>query len=126
MEKLFVSYEIALQLKEKGFNEPCLASYEKSNNKIEFNIVNSPFQVKTDDIWLTPLYQQVIDWFREKHRIIISVNHKTIVKHSSFPVVKFMGTVNVVNKELKTFNTSELPDYYLALTKAIIEALKLI
>ena len=42
MKHLFVPYEIAKQLKEKGFNEPCLAYYQhirESDNNISFLII---------------------------------------------------------------------------------------
>ena len=32
MEEIFVTYEIALELKELGFNEPCFGFYYNKNN----------------------------------------------------------------------------------------------
>ena len=67
MEKEFVSYEIALALKELGFDEECLGNYWKKlfYYKITFNhpatMPNSP------ESCLAPLKQQVFRWFREKY-----------------------------------------------------------
>jgi hypothetical protein len=57
MNKEFVPYEIALALKELGFNEPCFAWYGPTGI---FNDWES-----TDTI--APLYQQAFRWFREKY-----------------------------------------------------------
>ena len=66
MEKDFVTYNEALALKELGFDEPCLASYETAFGKgIDFElgyIINGP-----KNYVLAPLYQQAFRWFREKH-----------------------------------------------------------
>jgi hypothetical protein len=67
MNKEFVPYEIALALKELGFNEPCFGWYGPTGI---FNDWES-----TDTI--APLYQQAFRWFREKydlHSNIISTN----------------------------------------------------
>ena len=66
MYKEFVKYEQALALKELGFDEPCLTSYNE-NGKI--------FKVWKNEIVMgitkcsAPLYQQAFRWFREKHQL---------------------------------------------------------
>jgi hypothetical protein len=50
----FVTYELALRMKQLGFDEPCLTSgYVISG----------------------PLYQQAFRWFREKHKLNSEVNY---------------------------------------------------
>ena len=73
MEKQFVTYEIALALKELGFDEECLAYYAKPTTKedIELFFTSGVYGwVKQNNTILqkctTPLWQQAIDWFREK------------------------------------------------------------
>jgi hypothetical protein len=65
----FVTYEQALALKELGFDEPCLASYETAFGRdIDFElgyIINGP-----KNYVLSPLKQQVFRWFRENHNWI--------------------------------------------------------
>ena len=88
MEKEFVPYEIALRLKELGFDERCFAIFYQEkfmNGHIEpyvWNLVNS---IKTNsdcnsiDIVTAPLWQQVIDWFDNKNIIIgIDINPGTL------------------------------------------------
>ena len=84
MEKQFVTYEIALKLKELDFDKECLAWFAE-NKKIQIasdvykkwtskpltnlNII----KVFNIDCITAPLYQQVTDWFREKHNIHIEI-----------------------------------------------------
>lgn len=84
MKELFVPYEIALKLKEKGFNEPCFGLY---NSFGQFTGYNSDYSSHKnsdqlyDDVWLqdikqfghtadmlctAPLWQQAIDWCLHK------------------------------------------------------------
>jgi hypothetical protein len=67
MEKEFVPYEIAFELKELGFDEPCIAQWNDSNGFDGFggNYRNSYFTYP--DQVAAPLYQQVFRWFREKY-----------------------------------------------------------
>lgn len=86
MKHLFVPYELAVKLKEKGFDEPCVSVFRGKSpyfdtmisgyesdilSQNEFS-TNSNFDKifvtnKTNkDYWITrPFYQQVIDWLRE-------------------------------------------------------------
>ena len=84
MKELFVTYEIAIKLKALGFTEPCLAYYGKSLiGELIGNIWNGyPIELSLPDNSIhvdayAPLWQQVIDWFREKHRIMIVVDFYT-------------------------------------------------
>ena len=75
IEKQFVSYKIALKLKEIGFDEPIYCFDET------FWYINGNFSLCNDEYKellpekeyvLAPLYQQVLQWFREKHKWHIS------------------------------------------------------
>jgi hypothetical protein len=77
MEKEFVPYELALELKQLGFNEPCFGFYNGSKNKniglIWYEMPNSgQDSIAIGDV-LAPLYQQVFRWFREKHGLCIVI-----------------------------------------------------
>jgi hypothetical protein len=75
MNKEFIPYEQALELKELGFNEPCLSyylaggirfkEYKDSQNK------NSAFYNNT--VCSIPLYSQAFRWFREKYGLYHTV-----------------------------------------------------
>ena len=82
----FVTYEIALGLKELGFDEECFAIFFRTilNNGRTVNYISddweSPFyknrtnsESNSVDIVSAPLWQQVIDWFREEKLIDILI-----------------------------------------------------
>lgn len=88
MKEQFVTYDIALKLKEKGFDEPCLAAYNQSDeNKFMIAPQLSSYQIasgKNSDVGkiekvTAPLWQQVIDWFEDKYKISV-----TVVTYTSF------------------------------------------
>jgi len=73
MENEFVSYELALALKELGFDEPCFTYYYNITGKLRTNI-----SIDIDDVWisgsikkigitLAPTFSQAFRFFREKY-----------------------------------------------------------
>ena len=88
MKKEFVPYELALELREIGFDEPCLLVYD-SKEKVLFHCLSN--NVKNDilidcNIGLNPkedikapTFSQAFRWFREKYN----------VEHNNRPVKKF-------------------------------------
>ena len=76
MEKEFVPYEQALALKELGFNEHCFKVYDTMGFLQEESVMNT-CEIECDCVlerYSAPLYQQAFRWFREKHRLISSVD----------------------------------------------------
>ena len=71
MEKQFVTYEIALKLKELGFDEECFGYFAPL--KKELTIWHNPEVTNQGEFILAPLWQQAIDWLREEHRIDIQI-----------------------------------------------------
>ena len=70
MNKEFIPYEQALELKELGFNEQCLKRYwfiealeEKESIKL---LQDLDCELKDKYFVKAPLYQQAFRWFREK------------------------------------------------------------
>ena len=80
MKKEFVPYELALELRELGFDEPCLLVYD-SKEKVLFHCLSN--NVKNDilidcNIGLNPkedikapTFSQAFRWFREKYDLVI-------------------------------------------------------
>lgn len=72
MEKEFVPYQQALEIKELGFDEPCIATYQHPS-KYSSNLVrvdaDSEGSRNSNLVRFTsaPLYQQVFRWFRETY-----------------------------------------------------------
>lgn len=73
MEKEFVSYDLALKLKELDFDEECLGYYRSPTNRIiyGFELHNTPEHVL---IVKAPSWQQAFDWFREKHNLFVKID----------------------------------------------------
>ena len=131
MEHLFVSYEIAMQLKGKGFDENCFAKYNLKKQIDFFERPQAFYCVNSKSSWFSPIFsskktiakvctapthQQVVDWFRDKHSILISVDNDG---KEYFYVFTFLK--NNDRHILEGFNS-----YYEAFNKSIKEALKLI
>ena len=73
MEKEFVPYELALRMKQLGFDEPCVAHwFNNVGIGIEFRLepLNKAIAKTNISVYyeLAPLYQQAFRWFREKYK----------------------------------------------------------
>lgn len=120
MKNLFVPYGLALKLKEKGFNEPCLALFNNSDKPVIAG--NTPvFNSKTEDdsIICVPTYQQVVDWFRI-NKDLYSVVFPTTNK-GMYCAVLYRLPNNEIYQSIERFD-----DYYNALNKLINESINLI
>jgi len=143
MKNLFVPYEIAKQLKEKGFNDGCLGRYEqKSENgniQFRFNLNFEDTFCNHNDgdseliICSSPLYQQATDWFESKHKILITSQKEPFGKWIALIINDYekihigFGNKTVYSNHIDINNDYEgFIDKYDALNKAIEEALKLI
>jgi hypothetical protein len=75
MNKEFIPYEQALELKKLGFNEPCLFAFDNCStpmrcsdlrtSKQKFNGVNYNSSSYTSQ----PTFSQAFRWFREKYKL---------------------------------------------------------
>jgi hypothetical protein len=135
MEREFVTYKIALQLKELGYNKRCLACFTPHMGNGIFELVregssneksgfNERF-IKSGAIngCSAPLWQQVIDWFREKydtHIEIYNYNGGWAFRVFSLKTVKiyFEQTVGEIR------NNSD--EFYDVREQAILKAIELI
>ena len=71
MNKEFIPYEQALELKELGFDEPCYAGYYDVQDNVNLWFFKESKNSDRDEIVkegfaTAPLYQQAFRWFREK------------------------------------------------------------
>jgi len=88
MNKEFIPYEQALELKELGFDEECYGHYNSMKElntaedykRLGVNIsemlskkFNSVLYMK--EVCSAPLYQQAFRWFREKYKIQHTIRH---------------------------------------------------
>lgn len=77
MNRLFVPYDVAIKLKDKGFDEPCLGYYDPEGLRVQPDYYNrenknSLFpkpEITNSPRVSAPIYTQVFDWFRKKHKL---------------------------------------------------------
>lgn len=129
MEKEFVPYEIALKLKELGFNEKCLLSIVGGtylylggydcNIKYKFPIAKQELFIGYNKgggkQFKNPLYDfniptfsQAFRWFREKHNLMSVIGYHNIWEYSFLiETIKEHKTIIVIDK-IKTYEEAEL------------------
>ena len=99
MKKQFVTYEIAVKLKELGFDEPCLAYYSEGTLLSEFVLDHSKnvFYTQTNNDYeiSAPLWQQAIDWCDSKGLLVGTIIIDNLYK----------STINKINYETELFNS---------------------
>ena len=92
MQKEFVEYELALKLKELGFDEPCFSTYNSdkkvsrnpSHNMEDLPIEGQPYYWQNSKIHVScitaPTFSQAFRWFREKYSLIGSIDYSNRLK----------------------------------------------
>ena len=127
MKEQFVTYEIALKLKELGFDEDCINFYSFYPN-IGWSL--SLLGVTNEDVVeqmvchhnikgiKAPLWQQVIDWFREKHNIWIQIEMQY------YDGITYTYTI-IQNNGKVIKSEEEFHEYYEAREQAILKAIEL-
>lgn len=107
IEKQFVTYEIALALKELGFDEPCMAIYRDRWNDFGVTLISDGIKIKgtqsntlyyksdKEMICLAPLWQQAIDWCDSKGLLVGTIVVDNLYK----------STINKINYETELFHS---------------------
>ncbi len=128
MRELFVPYELAVKLKELGFDEPCFGFYDTQRD--EFWVMEQypylydksrkplAFRQVLEDDFTAPLYQQVTDWLRNVYDVGVGVWYQ----HDREYCYDVTGFKHGVFYDI----SGEENDYYKALAKGIDGALNLI
>ena len=128
MLKEFIPYEQALELKELGFDEPCMAFYEPNNKEVmvvgEPQRYNDPSLLRLKD-FCAPLYQQAFRWFRDKYNLLaditIDANKRSNIDCWMYDVVYL--DKNSYSHSKETYNTYEEAE--LTCLKKLIELAKI-
>lgn len=132
MKDLFVPYELAVKLKEKGFNEICLAHY---SDKGRFFVYNNPpmnYELNSTYKVSAPTYDQVINWFITNHKIqlkAVAMDFEGTVKwYYECQDIKLYKSPHIDQKvfKFKVMSPNISNTYHSALKKAIKEAIKTI
>jgi hypothetical protein len=127
MNKEFIPYEQALELKELGFDKKCFAAMDMYSN-IDYGSEMYDWIKNGETVQSTwaalPLYQQAFRWFREKYNITseisISANHRNDAKKWMHSVTNL--EVMLYTNSDTTFETYEEAE--LGCLKKLIEIVK--
>ena len=71
----FVPYDIALAMKELGFNQRCFRCFDNEDHS-KMHKSKRGYKGQYDYV-LAPLYQQAFRWFREEYKLFSEVNLTT-------------------------------------------------
>jgi len=132
MNKEFITYKQALALKELGFDEECIASYDNeghfkdpfeynseetdgyvTNSSLKdpknFNASSNPALLKNylnNSFTAAPLYQQAFRWFREKYNLRGFIGFRPNVKQFDCHVydMSLSGKEYVKQRTMEEFN----------------------
>lgn len=104
MEKEFVPYELALELRNLGFDDYVFAFYWTDTKQL---ILDSPdYLGKHNGVHLqAPLWQQAFNWFREKYNL-----HYIIYKNINIDGYDFcrVTTDGITNKNTYSYEEARL------------------
>jgi len=111
----FVPYELAVKLKELGFDEPCFGYYDEGGN----------LYTEMQEYLLAPLYQQAFRWFREKYKLNGRLNHYPNTKLWDFSIHNLLWNgkefVENVRKEDRSLRYSTYEEAETACLAKLIE-----
>ena len=129
IKRCFLNFKLSLLAKEKGFAKEIpeeFISFYSMEDKDFDGPGSLAYGVSTDEILIAPMYEQILDWFRENHKLEIS--SLLTAENKRFPFIEKIPKngfdFEVNNDYLGKGITYD--SYYEALDKALIEAFKLI
>lgn len=70
IESNFVPYQIALDMKSIGFDEPCFGKFYYNQLEIGGNWCNDDFKEDPDIYISAPTFSQAFRWFRERYNFV--------------------------------------------------------
>ena len=119
MNKEFIPYEQALELKELGFNENCLAFYNFEERLMPIDTDFTNFRELSDDLTKAPLYQQAFRWFREQvfPQIVINEKGDSVQGMLSLLPLVYLNNYEIqvikesIYQTLDNFSGAEIPSY---------------
>jgi hypothetical protein len=114
MEKEFAPYEPSSELKELGFDEPCLDFYD-DNKELFYNHENKE-KIHIGDSVKAPLYQQAFRFFREKYQIDSWI----------YPNLNGLYSVSIVRRGVGLGKVSEYQTYPEAELACLLNLIELV
>ena len=129
MKEQFCTYEIALQLKELGFDERCFGCWEDNTEYgipfiVGYDLDTPEYYNLKENCVAAPLWQQVIDWFRNLHGVIIEVYIPRYIPYEYNFAIYYPDELTKNHLNEKYFNEI-IYDYNVAREQAILKAIEL-
>ena len=101
MEKEFIPYKEAEELKELGFNEKCAAHYlDEDDLELKWKIYRN-LSIDTNNCLQAPTFIQAFRFFREKYNFRYSIGDTNIA------VVHYLGTTQLL-QDNDSYEAAEL------------------
>jgi len=105
LKNLFIPYNLASLAMEKGFDEPCLCHYHNDNEDLSdtgfylaeyFNAMGiTTTQYRSNkgmgNVVAAPLYQQILDWLKTEHDIVIYPDYSSKWKSPNYIIKWHQG-----------------------------------
>ena len=104
MNKEFIPYEQALELKELGFNEPCFGFYIASQLVMTSDNVYNSSDIP---VYKAPLYQQAFRWFREKYGLYSTIIFRVSMEDNNEYWDWLIKGEEVVYRHFNTYEEAE-------------------
>ena len=117
INKEFIPYQESLELKELGFDEPCIGKFYYNQLEIGGIWTNNDFKEDPDIFISAPLYQQAFRWFREKYKI------RFIIQSSMSDLGEYFKVI-FPNGEQRNVSYNTYEEAELACIKQLIEIVK--
>ena len=124
MLKEFIPYELAIALKELGFDETCFMSYNPNPNWWDNYCTNSEISSLnggSNIVCSAPLYQQAFQWFREKHGLISYIHPLALLEDDGLWCYEI---TNFSNNWDESFDIHSHEEAQLECLKKLIEIIK--
>ena len=123
--RLYVPFSIARELKDYlGFNEDCFGHYVGTELRGDWLPMDWNFKYVND--CYAPTYQQVVDYFRDEHNLILEIQSRfNPVKDLEFIPSIRKGHYSTLQEDNKYNKYKAYTEYYKAFDVLINEAIKL-
>jgi hypothetical protein len=125
IEKEFIPYELALELKQLGFRERCFGHYWENLFYFETTFNHPSTMPNRPESCLAPTYSQAFRWFWENYELDseIHMNHEYGVKFYTYLVLKLEKSI-VSHKSGYAVKQNTYEEAELACLKKLIEIVK--
>jgi hypothetical protein len=132
MDKEFIPYELALELKQLRFNEPCFGYYEPNK---EFKYINweifkdFPYLAKNsewEDLVAAATYAQAFRWFRDKHQLIHHMYWVYKKMYDGVDWIFHIKGINMINNNVVPHDETRFETYEEAELECLKKLIKII